>query len=90
MMGVINALKPVHSDMRIHLRSRDIGMSEDRLDRPQIGSLAHHVGGATVAQHVRTRLAVELRLPNNPPDALATEAGSTSIDENKRRAAQSA
>src|SRR5262249_9148885 len=81
MMSLIHALKPVHCDVGVHLRGGNIGMSQNRLNSPQVSSVAHHVGRATVAKHMRARLAIDLRLADDPPHALASQSSPTSVHE---------
>ncbi len=73
MMLLIHILQPIQRQVRVDLRGRNIGMAEDRLHRAQVGAVFHHVGGATVAQHVRTGIASRTRgsRANHLPDALA-------------------
>ena len=57
MMALKFAPQMVQSHVRINLRSRDIGVAENRLHGAQIRSVFHHVSGATMAQHVRAGMA---------------------------------
>src|ERR1039458_3397671 len=41
-------------DVGVDLRGGDVGVAEQALHTAQIGAVLHHVGGATVAQHVRS------------------------------------
>ena len=47
----------LHRDVGVDLRGGDVGVAEQALDTAQVGAVLHHVGGATVAQHVRAGLA---------------------------------
>ena len=47
------ALQPLLDYMGIDLRSRDIGVAEQRLHDAQIGAVMQEVAGEGVAQHVR-------------------------------------
>src|SRR4051812_22641751 len=74
--------------MRVHLRSGDVGMSQNGLDGAEVSAVADHVGGATVAQHVRTRLPVGLRLAHDAPHSLARKSRSGTIEKDQRRSSQ--
>ena len=54
MMLGINALQPVERHVRIDLRGRNIGVSENRLHGTQVGAILDHVRGAGMTQHVWT------------------------------------
>ena len=71
MMLPVNVPQPVERYVRINLRGGDVRMSQNCLHGAQVGAVFNHVGRAAMAQHMRTRLAVNFRFPNNPPDAFA-------------------
>ena len=80
MMLLINVLQPIECQVRIHLRGRNIGVSKDRLYGSQVGAIFYHVGGATVAQHMRTCIATGAdgsgthHLPDSLPSQLSRTA----------------
>ena len=82
-----NAIQPIQREVRIHLRRRDISMTQNRLHGAQIGAVLHHVGCATVPQHVRAGMASRLRRGrvNQLPHALTRDAFGSSGDEEYRR-----
>ena len=61
MVLLVNALQPIERQVRIDLCSRNVRMSENRLNRAQVGAIFDHVRGATVAQHVRTGISSHAR-----------------------------
>jgi hypothetical protein len=61
MVLLVHALQPIESQVRVNLRSRNIGMAKDGLDRAQVRAILDHMRGATVAQHVRTGIASHAR-----------------------------
>ena len=71
MMLRVHSLQPVERNVRINLRSRNIGVTENGLYRAQVGPVLHHMGGAGVAKHVRTGVAsrgetgIAYQLPNS-------------------------
>lgn len=73
MMFRVYAFEPVERDMGINLRSRNIRVSEDGLNRAKIGTVLDHVRGARVPQHVRAGMASgsETRFADELPEALA-------------------
>src|SRR6185369_548959 len=54
MMFLVNVLQTIKSKMRIDLRSRDVRVPEDCLDRAKISAIFDHVRGAAVSQHMRS------------------------------------
>jgi hypothetical protein len=60
MMRSVHFFEAIQRHMRVHLGSRNVGVSQNGLDGPEVSTIADHVSGATVAQHVRTRLPVRL------------------------------
>ena len=54
MVFAVNPLQVLHRDVSVDLRSGDVGVAQQPLHAAQVGPVFHHVGGATVAQHVRT------------------------------------
>jgi len=57
MMLLINGPESIQRQVCIHLRGRNICVTEDRLHRTQVRSILHHVRGAGVPQHMRRRVA---------------------------------
>jgi hypothetical protein len=57
MKVAIDRLQSIQRYMRINLARRNIGMAQDRLHCPKISAVFYHVGGAAMAQHVRTGMA---------------------------------
>src|SRR5262249_44019246 len=53
MPGTEDLFQLLGGDVRINLRSRDICMSQDRLDRAQVRAVTDHVRSATMTQAVR-------------------------------------
>ena len=60
MVSPMHRFQPAQRQVGIHLRGRDIGVPQQGLHGPQIGSVLHHMGGATVAQHVRAGAGIQL------------------------------
>ena len=83
----VYAFQPIQGDMGINLRGRNVGVAEDRLNGSQVGAVFYHVGGTTVAQHVRTGVASSARRCDSYhlPDSLAGKLLRTSRDEQERR-----
>ena len=52
----VNFLEFSDGVVRVHLRSREAAVPQQFLDRIQVGSLIHQVGGKTVTEHVGTLL----------------------------------
>ena len=46
-------LQMLVSDVSVHLRRADIAMTEEHLDRAQVGAVAQQGGGEAMAQDVR-------------------------------------
>src|SRR5689334_17263580 len=72
-----NLLQLLGSYVCIDLRCRDIGVPQNGLDGTQVGAIADHVCGATMAQAVRRRCAATLavvgglaRVLHDLPDSL--------------------
>ena len=87
MMFRVHALEPVQRNVSIDLRRRNVGVAEDCLNSAQVGAVFYHVGGTTVAQHVRTGVASSARRcdSHHLPDSLAGKLLRTSRDEQERR-----
>src|ERR1043166_9671192 len=87
MMLCIYILQPVESDVRVDLRGRDVGVSENGLDGAEIGAPLDHVGGATMAQHVRAGAAsgAGSGAMRDLPDPLARNPLGATRDEQQRR-----
>src|SRR5262249_55052431 len=87
MMFLIYVLQPIQCQMRVHLGRRNISMAEDALHGAKIGTVLHHVGGATVTQHVRTGVAS--RIPrgrtHHLPNTLSSQLPRTAPQEEKGR-----
>lgn len=60
MMSLVDLFKAIERHVGIDLSGGYIGVSQNGLNRSEIGAVADHVRGTTVAEHVRTRLAVQL------------------------------
>ena len=74
MMCPVNALQVLHRNVRIHLRGRNIRVSQQALHRPQVRAMLHHMRRATVTQHMRARFALASRgTPNHLPHPLPGE-----------------
>ena len=56
-MFCIDTLQAVQRDVGIDLRRRNVGVTEDGLHCAEVGAVFYHVGGATVAQHMRAGVA---------------------------------
>src|SRR5690349_17165335 len=52
MMLPVNIFQPVKSNMRINLGRADVGVSKNRLHRPQVCAVLHHMGSTTMTQHM--------------------------------------
>src|SRR6266852_3154674 len=87
MMLLIDVLQSVQRQMRIDLRGRNIGVTQDRLHRSQVGAVFHHVRGTAMTQHVRAGVASAARggRADHLPDALAAQSSPASAEEKKRR-----
>ena len=59
---VINLGKTLEIEVGINLRGRDIGVPEQFLHRAQIAGRLQHMGGESVAQHVRMNVLAEAGL----------------------------
>src|SRR4051794_40875621 len=57
MMLAIDRLQSIKRYVGVDLRGRYIGVAKKSLDGAQVGTILHHVSGATVAQHVRAGFA---------------------------------
>jgi hypothetical protein len=53
MMRPMDRLQPAQGEMGVDLGGGNIGMAQQGLDSPQIGSVLDHMGGATVTHDVR-------------------------------------
>jgi len=53
MMLAMDGFESSQGEVRVDLRSRDIGVAKHELDRAQVGAVFDHVRGATVAQGMR-------------------------------------
>src|SRR5262249_30678820 len=73
MVLLVNSSQAIQCHMRVHLGSRDVGVSENGLHRAQVGAVFNQVSGTAMAHHVRTRMpAGEARRTfHNLPCALA-------------------
>src|SRR2546430_8166088 len=80
-------LCPFHCHVSINLGRVDLAVSQDRLYGTEIRSTFHHLGRATVAQHVRPDIAADCfrARPHDLPEALPGELFSAATDENQRR-----
>src|ERR1700735_2658293 len=52
MMLLVHLVQPVKREMRVHLRGRNVGMTQNGLHCAQVGAILDHVRGATMPQHV--------------------------------------
>ena len=50
----VSFLEALDGDVRVNLRGRKAGVTEQRLHAAQIGAAIEHVGGKTMPQFVRT------------------------------------
>ena len=53
MSAVDQFFKMLRPDMGVNLRGRDVGMAEQRLQRPQVCAAFKQMRGECVAQHMR-------------------------------------
>ena len=58
MMLPEHGLQAAQRQVRVNLRGRNVGVAQQQLHAAQVGAVLHHVCGATVAQRVRTGLAI--------------------------------
>src|SRR5512146_96475 len=86
MMLLVDRLQAVEREVRIDLRRRNIGVSEDRLHGSQICPVLHHVRRRAVAQHVRRGVVPDWlrRAAHDLPDALASQSSSANVNEHQR------
>src|SRR5208283_3820768 len=86
MMFRIHALQPIQRHVGINLCSRNVGVPEDGLHRPEIGPILHHMRSAGVPQHVRTGVSSgsETRLPHQLPESLPSQAASRAQEKERR------
>ena len=87
MMLLVHPIQPIERQVRVNLRGRNIGVAEDGLHRAQVGAVLHHVGGATVAQHVRAGMTRRLRrrVVHHLPHPLPRDRPCPARDEQERR-----
>ena len=83
MMLLIYTLQSIERQVRVDLRGRNISVAKDGLYCAQVRAILDHVCGATVAQHVRTRIAPHSRgcSSNHLPDALTSQFASSTPKE---------
>src|SRR5690242_16086084 len=86
MMSLVHLFEPIERDMGVNLGRGDVGVPQNRLHSAQVGAVPDHVCGATVAQHVWTRLLIGLRFAHDAPHSLACEASPISVHEYQGRA----
>ena len=70
--------QPAQRKMCVDLGGGDVSVAEESLDSPEIGSILHHVSGATVAQHVGTGARPTL---HQAPHPLPGESGAANGEE---------
>ena len=83
----VNRFESRAIDMRIDLCRRDVGVTQHRLDRSQVGAAFEQVRGERVAQCMRRDPLIDARdqriAANELPKALSGERFSRPIDEYK-------
>src|SRR5258708_5724671 len=85
MMFRIHALQSIERDVGVDLRSRDVGMAQNRLYSPQIGAVFHHMCCARVPQHVWAGIASRGQrcLADHLPDPLTRQSPRSRPQEKK-------
>lgn len=58
MMRAMDCLQTTQREVRVDLSGCDIGVSQQRLHGAEVRAMLHHVGGATMPQHMRAGVTV--------------------------------
>src|SRR5579872_558464 len=70
MKAAMYLLQVLDGHMRIDLRGRNVGVTEDGLHRAQVGAVLYHVCGTAVSKLVRTDSLLRTGRANHFPDPL--------------------
>ena len=83
----VQLLQPLARDVRVDLRRRDVGVTEQELHHAQIGAVIDEMRGEGVAQHVRrealARNGARAIAPDQVPERLPRHAGAARGDEKR-------